>query len=121
MKKGKALAKKHWEKLSQVQRKAAKDSLPSYLKTDEPRRGFFKHGSTYLSERVWEDYEGAQTTPAADPAKERETQIKAVALDKNRGTWNYAKKWWRSLSEVPASILEAADRLIANNFEAVAA
>jgi hypothetical protein len=117
MKKGKALARKHWEKLSQVQRKAAKDGLASYLKTGEPKRGYFKHGSTYLSERVWEDYEGAQTTPAVDSAKERRIQIKSVALDKGNGTWTHSAPWFKSSADVPADIMAAADRYLASGFE----
>jgi hypothetical protein len=113
MKKGKALARKHWAKLDQVQRKAAKDGLVSYLKTDEPKRGFYKHGSTYLSARVWEDYEAEQGATVADPEKERETQIKAVALDKINGTQHH-KRWFKSLEEGYSALKDRVDAFLAH-------
>lgn len=113
MKKGKALARKHWAKLSQDQRKAANEALPAYLKTDEPKRGFFKHGSSYLGTKVWEDYEQIPHEQEASADRDQELQVKALALDLRNGVLKFAAKWWDDLSKVPGEYMQAARDLMA--------
>jgi hypothetical protein len=108
-KKGKALAKKRWSTLPQEQRQAAYDGIEIYLKTDDPRRGFVKHGSTYLSERVWEDFE-IDPKQAAEETERK--QVQAVALDIHNNEFTRACKWWEHAGQVPRKIYEAAVELI---------
>jgi len=57
-KKGKVQAEKLWAKLTNEEREKAIKAIPLYeeSKKDSPKK-FWKHGSTYLSQRVWEDFE----------------------------------------------------------------
>lgn len=57
-KKGKVQAEKLWAKMTNEEREKAIKAIPLYeeSKKDSPIK-FWKHGSTYLSQRVWEDFE----------------------------------------------------------------
>ena len=66
MKKGKATARKTWAKLKPEDRGFALNRLPPYVADNDPR--FLKHGSTYLNQRVWEDYEPVGEITSADHA-----------------------------------------------------
>jgi hypothetical protein len=101
MKKGKALALRHWAKLSSSQRKAAKDGLASYLQTREAKSGYFKHGSTYLGERVWVDYEQAPKDAAAQTHEDERRKVMAVALDLDEGQPNRIRGFgWNTFDDV---------------------
>ena len=63
---GKAPAQKFWAKFSETDRAAAIAGIEPYKRDKEGSEAFIKYGSTYLSQRVWEEYmpedEAAQTT-----------------------------------------------------------
>lgn len=65
VKKGKANAEKKWKQLGAETRTAALERLPLYIADTNP--GYVKHGSTYLNQRVWEDYEDRTTTTPPPP------------------------------------------------------
>lgn len=64
MKKGKAQARRHWKRLSQKDRSAAKNFIPTYKAQKKKEGTSFKYGSSYLGARPWED-EGWQKEAAA--------------------------------------------------------
>ena len=53
LKKGKAQAEKTWKRMSEESRAFAINSISRYVASVNPQ--FLKHGSTYLSQKVWED------------------------------------------------------------------
>jgi biotin operon repressor len=55
---GKAPAEKTWAKLTEAQRAAAIAGIAAYMRDKEGcDKTFIKHGSTYLNQKVWEEYE----------------------------------------------------------------
>jgi len=56
MKKGKAVAKRKWERMGHDTRQAALDGIAPYVgSVSDPQ--FLKHGSTYVNQRTWEDFD----------------------------------------------------------------
>ena len=63
-KKGKAVSADIWSRLSAADRKAAVEALPRYKVSRDVKRGFIRHGSTYLAQHTWDDYpEGSSDIP----------------------------------------------------------
>jgi hypothetical protein len=59
---GKAPAEKTWAKLTEAQRAAAIAGIAAYMRDKEGcDKTFIKHGSTYLNQKVWEEYEPDNT------------------------------------------------------------
>jgi DNA-binding MarR family transcriptional regulator len=55
LKKSKQQAEKSWNRLSKADRQAAIDKLPAYIADCIQEKRSFKHPSTYLNQRTWED------------------------------------------------------------------
>lgn len=55
LKKSKQQAEKSWNRLSKADRQAAIDKLPAYIVDCIQEKRSFKHPSTYLNQRTWED------------------------------------------------------------------
>lgn len=55
LKKSKQNAERAWKKLKQEDRRRAIDALPSYIADCVREQRSFKHPSTYLNQRTWED------------------------------------------------------------------
>jgi hypothetical protein len=53
LKKGKASAEKTWKRMSESERELAINSIQRYVASVNPK--YMKHGSTYLSQKTWED------------------------------------------------------------------
>lgn len=83
-KRGKAVAERHWKRLTPDHRRMAVDRLPAYVASVDPQ--FLKHGSTYVSQRVWLDFEETPTTPADElaAAAERNRRRQAEAEARRR-------------------------------------
>jgi len=77
----------------------------------------------WIKARRWESYEPENAAAAApDPVREQELQVKAVALDLEKGEVRFAAKWWQNLNDVPGRIMQAARELMeARNLQAQAA
>ena len=55
LKKSKQQAEKSWNRLSKADRQEAIDKLPAYIADCIQEKRSFKHPSTYLNQRTWED------------------------------------------------------------------
>ncbi len=80
------------------------------VKKDGTEDRHVKHMQGWLSDRRWECY-------GISAEDERDQQIKAVALDLAQGhrdELQYAAKWWKSIRQVPAMIMDAARTLMAS-------
>ena len=55
LKKSKQQAEKSWNRLSKADRQKAIDKLPAYIADCIQEKRSFKHPSTYLNQRTWED------------------------------------------------------------------
>ncbi len=80
--------------------------------------GKVKHIQGWLTEKRWEGFEVA--TSPAEPKSERKLQIMAVRLDLEKGLLDRAKRWWRSLEEIPADIAAEARRLMSEQLRQAA-
>lgn len=116
---GKAEAFKAWLRLSADDQGLATLAATAYFASRPSKAAwgvdyqYALHASTFLNQRRFDDYAAAAVAQSA--AVEQE-QIKAVALDIDRSQWKFGMKWWKTASDVPASIMERAHQFIAENF-----
>jgi hypothetical protein len=63
----KEAAFRYWVKLSQKERQLAKDSVQAYVdQADVKDPKYYKLARTYLSEKLWEDFDGSVNKPNYD-------------------------------------------------------
>jgi len=101
--------------IRQYTRQIARDTRPDRTRA--------QHMERWIKARRWESYEPENAAAAApDPVREQELQVKAVALDLEKGEVRFAAKWWQNLNDVPGRIMQAARELMeARNLQAQAA
>jgi hypothetical protein len=104
--------RKVWLSLSAAERAYRLAALNAYA--DNLRTEDFKqpqHIDSFL-DGGWEDFAKAEPTPVElSPQEVERNQTVAVAIDLQKQEWCHGKKWWSSISEVPAAIIRAAQNL----------
>jgi len=84
-KKGKADAARKWQRMSEEQRKLAKDAIPAYVADCRKENRAFRWGSTYLNGHTWDDYVG---NSASDSSNDDEHLVRLVLnYGKDKSTW----------------------------------
>lgn len=76
LKKSKAPAERSWNKLSEKDRQAAIQSLPAYIADCALNKRSFKHPSTFLNQRTWEDEFGVKPRIAFYDILDTDSEVK---------------------------------------------
>ena len=100
--KPKALEK--FEGLTAVDRKLVVPAIEKYRASGDPRYMVDMH-------RFIKDFFRQYAEPA-NPAEQEETQVKAVALDLQKGEPKYILQWWPNFQAIPRQIVQAAKAFI---------
>jgi hypothetical protein len=111
--KGRSPGEKAWLKLSPDERAQISATLPAYGKElAKPENDYLhpQHISTFIN-GGWKDY---RADPVEVEAEQEEKQVKAVAMDLQRGQPKYILQWWPDFQAIPGRVMQAARNFIAD-------
>lgn len=86
-KRGKAEAAKTWAALSAEDREAAKIGIGAYVSDCKQNSRPYRHGSTYLNQRTWEDYEDSSAEAQMSDEDKLVTLLVHYGRDPQNFTW----------------------------------